>query len=120
MKPAEGFKKKQHTKYMAKKVLMIWSLTLLLCLGISSCEKQAEDVRFQEMADFHAESFGLYQVESDSVSRFSQKVDAFVVLHPTAADDPLYPEIQQNIQNNWLRMTISVDTTWAGENYYEY
>ena len=105
---------------MAKKVLMIWSLTLLLCLGISSCEKQAEDVRFQEMADFHAESFGLYQVESDSVSRFSQKVDAFVVQHPAAADDPLYPEIQQNIQNNWFRVTISIDTTWAGENYYEY
>ena len=105
---------------MAKRDLMIWSLTLLLCLGISSCEKQAEDVRFQEMVDFHAESFGLYQVESDSVSRFSQKVDAFVVQHPTAAEDPLYPEILQNIQNNSLRISITIDTTWDGEYYIEF
>ena len=104
---------------MAKNIIF-WSLTLLLCLGISSCEKQAEDVRYPEMVDFHAESFGLYQVESDSVSRFSQKVDAFVVQHPTAAADPLYPEILQNIQNNSLRISITIDTTWDGEYYVEF
>ena len=102
------------------KNIIFWSLTLLLCLGISSCEKQVEDVRYQEMVDFHAESFGLYQVESDSVSRFSQKVDAFVVQHPAAAADPLYPEILQNIQNYSLRISITIDTTWDGEYYIEF
>ena len=107
---------------MAKNIIF-WSLTLLLCLGISSCEKdveEIEDVRYQEMVDFHAESFGLYQVESDSVSRFSQKVDAFVVQHPAAAADPLYPEILQNIQNYSLRISITIDTTWDGEYYIEF
>jgi len=39
----------------------------------------------------------LGQTSADSIHRFSNKVDKFVVEHPSAADDEFYPAIQENI-----------------------
>ena len=85
----------------------------LLPLSFASCEKEV--VRYEEMAQYHQESLSLPSVATDSVSRFSQKVTAFVAQHPAAAEDPLYPEIQQNIRQALLRITITIDDEWDGE-----
>ena len=73
-------------------------------------------MRYQEMVAYHAESLNLSSAAADSVSRFSQKVTSFVRQHPAAAEDPLYPEIKKNIHQCLLRLNITVDDEWGGEN----
>ena len=89
-----------------------------LCLVVplfflASCEKKV--MRYQEMVAYHAESLNLSSAAADSVSRFSQKVTSFVRQHPAAAEDPLYPEIKNNIHQCLLRLNITVDDEWGGE-----
>ena len=71
-------------------------------------------MRYEEMRQYHQESLTLQQVSTDSVTRFSSKVTTFVVAHPAAQEDPLYPEIQQNIHQATLRITITIDDEWDG------
>ncbi len=73
-------------------------------------------MRYQEMVAYHAESLNLQTAAADSVTRFSQKVTFFVRQHPAAAEDPLYPEIKNNIHQCLLRLNITVDDEWCGEN----
>ena len=87
-------------------------LLLALPLALVGCEKDM--VRYEEMVQYHAESQQLPQVAADSVARFSHKVDAFVGVHPDAAEDPLYPVIQENIRQASLRFIITIDDEWAG------
>ena len=69
------------------------------------------------MRQYHQESLTLQQVTTDSVTRFSSKVTAFVASHPAARQDPLYPEIQANIRQATLRITINFDDEWDGEEH---
>ena len=93
--------------------------SLCLCLALlpmayASCgHSEAEPVRYEEMTAYYAESLTLTEVSLDSVGRFSRKVTDFVALHPAAAEDPLYPKIQQNISTASLRITVNED--WDGE-----
>lgn len=96
---------------------IIIGLIALLAVAFGSCTSEEVSPRYEEMKQYHAESLMLPMAPSDSVYRFSVKVDAFVEQHPAAKYDPLYPEIQQHIQENWLRVTIEIDTTWAGETH---
>ena len=87
---------------------------LLFALGLSSCEKEV--LRYEEMVQYHAESLTLPSVAVDSVGRFEQKVEGFVALHPAAAEDPLFPEILDNIRQALVRFNLTLDPDW--EIYY--
>ena len=90
-----------------------------LCLALAvlpllaGCEKDL--VRYEEIRQYHQESKTLQQVEADSVNRFTQKVDAFVAVHTDATDDPLYPEIRQNIEDALVKFVITVQDEWDKE-----
>lgn len=93
-------------------------IALLLLLSASfilpSCEKDVFDYSPQ-MEAYYVESKGLNSVTIDSVRTFSSKVDGFVAVNPLAKEHEKYPLIQANIKSASLRLTITVDTTWAGE-----
>ena len=67
------------------------------------------------MEAYYVESKGLSAVTIDSVSLFKNKVEGFVTIHPIAKEHEKYPVSQANIKSASLRITITCDTTWAGE-----
>ena len=91
---------------------------MLMCLTASfilpSCEKEVFDYNPQ-MNEYYAESKGLMAVSLDSVTLFENKVNDFVTTYPLAKEHEKYPLIQANIKSASLRLTITVDTIWAGE-----
>lgn len=89
-------------------------LLLLASIILPSCEKAVID-EYPQMESFYVESKGLNFVTIDSVKSFSSKVDGFVTTYPLAKEHEKYPLIQANIKSASLRLTITVDTTWAGE-----
>ena len=91
-------------------------LPVSLSLVVAGCSKEVQ--RYEAMVRYHAESLQLPFVPVDSVQRFSHKVDAFVALHPAAAEDPLYPAIQQHIDQAMQRFTITADPEWEGVYHY--
>ena len=103
-----------------KKLFTILSLMFfaLLPFVLGSCEKEV--VRYQEMVEYHAESMNLPAATADSVTSFAQKVQLFVSQHPAAAEDPLYPKIQQNTEQCWLRIKMTANPDWDGENDVEF
>lgn len=84
---------------------------LFLPIAFLGCEKEIP--RYAEMQAYYQESVNLAQTSLDSISRFSNKVDGFVALHPRAKDDALYPEIEENIRK--ARIVISMDDGSWGE-----
>ena len=64
---------------------------------------------------YYLESKNLPEATADSVTRFTEKVDAFVTVHPDAQQDPLYPEIRENIQQVWVQFQITVHDEWDKE-----
>lgn len=92
-------------------------LCLCLCafsLIFISCE-HLEDPSHLLMKDYFEESQGLSQASTDSVARFSTKVNEFTTRIPEAKNDPLYTRIQENIRMATLRITIKIEDEWAGE-----
>ncbi len=91
--------------------------TILLAFAISwltSCEKEVSDIN-PTMETYYMESKGLSAVTIDSVSLFKNKVEGFVTANPIAKEHEKYPLIQANIKSASLRITITCDTIWAGE-----
>ena len=64
---------------------------------------------------YFEESKGLFQASTDSISRFSAKVNEFTTRIPEAKNDPLYTRIQENIRLATLRITIKIEDEWEGE-----
>ena len=93
-------------------------LIFFIMLLTASCEKEL--TRYPEIQAYHAESLNLNVASADSVGNFSQKVQGFAVRHPDATQDPLYPVIQQNIQQNLLRLHITINDEWDGETTIEF
>lgn len=89
-------------------------LLLLASIILPSCEKVEFD-DYPQMESFYVESKGLTAVTVDSVKSFSGKVKGFVTTYPLAKEHEKYPLIQANIKSASLRITITCDTTWAGE-----
>ena len=88
-------------------------LVLMACFCIMACEKEVIDY----MENYYTESMGLKSVGLDSVKSFSTKVNNYVTEYPEEKEHPLYPKIQANIKSASLRLTITIDTTWAGEEH---
>ncbi len=93
---------------------------LLLPLAFASCSSDSDTIRYAEIQDYYTESMNLTQVTTDSVYRFTDKVQSFIYLHPDAYDDPLIPQIEANIRKACLNMTITVDPNWDGEIHINY
>ena len=80
----------------------------------ASCESY-EDPSHLRMKDYFEESQGLSQASTDSVARFSQKVNEFTTRIPEAKNDPLYTQIQSNIKMAKLKITITIADEWEDE-----
>lgn len=92
-------------------------IILLLLLTISfvtGCEKEVFDIS-PTMEAYYVESVKLPSVTIDSVQSFSNKVDGFTRNYPEAIEHNKYPLIKENIRLASVRITIQIDTTWAGD-----
>lgn len=97
-------------------------ILLLLVFAISwftSCEKEVYDINPQ-MESFYMESVQLPSVTIDSVKSFSSKIDGFTRSYPWAVEHQRYPQIKENIKSASIRITLEVDTTWAGVDTYHF
>ena len=92
-----------------KKLVLLFTV----CLMVIGCEKDVID----QMEAYYTESMGLQGVTIDSVKTFSNKVNNYVTQFPEEKEHHLYPKIQANIKSASLRITITADTTWAGETH---
>ncbi len=88
---------------------------MVLGISLPSCEKSASAEDYPIMESFYKESVTLPLVTLDSVKAFSSKVDGYVTTYPLAKEHKRYSQIQDNIKAASLRLSISIDTTWAGE-----
>ena len=95
---------------------MFSSLLLLLPFGVSSCEHY-DDFNHGVMQSFFEESQGLKQVPLDSIRRFSAKVDEWVKMRPESKNDPIYPEIEENIHQAMVTFKLEVDDSWDEDIY---
>jgi len=102
----------------SKGTLRTLPLILLMALLFVSCEKEL--FHYAEITEYHAESQQLDVATTDSIARFSSKVQGFVAQHPDAKDDPLYPEILNNINIAKLNITIIIHDEWDGETHIKY
>ena len=91
--------------------------SLCLCFSVlplfmTSCEDY-DDAPHRIMQEYLAESRGLDEVSTDSVQRFSLKVDEMVAAMPSMKSDPLYPQVQENIRQALLRVPILIEDGWG-------
>ena len=84
---------------------------IALPLAFGSCGKTR--MYFPELEEYYEESMELKSVSTDSIARFSAKVENFVVLYPEAKDDPLYPAIQKNIKSANAGFKITINPDWG-------
>ena len=88
---------------------------MVLGISLPSCEKSASAEDYPIMESFYKESVTLPLVTLDSVKTFSGKVDGYVATYPLAKEHKRYSQIQDNIKAASLRLSISIDKTWAGD-----
>ena len=69
------------------------------------------------MRGYFDESQGLFSQNSDSISRFSYKVNEFISRVPAAKNDPIYLKITENLEKVSLKPTITVNDEWGGETF---
>ena len=96
-----------------KKLLLLFTA----CLMVTGCEKDVIGEGYPEMEGFYVESCALPTVTIDNVKSFTIKVNDYTTEYPESKEHSLYPKIQANIKSTSLRITITCDTTWAGETH---
>lgn len=96
-----------------KKLVLLFAV----CLMVMGCEKDVIGEGYPEMEGFYVESCALPTVSIDSVKSFAVKVNDYTTEYPESKEHSLYPKIQANIKSASLRITITCDTTWAGETH---
>ena len=87
---------------------------MVVGISLPSCEQLSSD-DYHIMESYYTESLNLASVSVDSVKSFSSKVDGYIAQYPQAKNHRRYSQIQDNIKAASLRLSISIDTTWAGE-----
>ena len=96
-----------------KKLVLLFAA----CLMVIGCEKEVIGEGYPEMEGFYVESCALPTVTIDSVKSFTVKVNDYTTEFPESKEHSLYPKILANIKSASLRITITCDTTWAGETH---
>ena len=97
-------------------------IMILLAFAISwltSCEKEVFDIN-PMMEAYYMESMKLPSATLDSVKSFSSKIEGFTRSYPWAVEHQRYPQIKENIKSASIRITLEVDTTWAGVETYHF
>ena len=98
-------------------ITILFSIFIIVSFLCVSCEKEISH-DYPELQAYYTESCHLTEVTRDSVLRFTNKVADYVTLYPEAKDDPLYPEIIDNI--NLVLFGTWVNDEWAGDKYIYY
>lgn len=106
-------------QFAMKKEAILLIMYMVIGFSLLSCEKEVYDINPQ-MESFYMESVQLPSVTIDSVKSFSSKVDGFTRSYPWAVEHQRYPQIKENIKAASIRITIEVDTTWAGVDTYHF
>lgn len=81
-----------------KKTILTLSALLLACLAFYGWHPFMQQPSTPQMQSFYNKSIGLGSVSPDSVSRFVVDYRGYTMLNPRAKLDPLYSEIESNIQ----------------------
>ena len=81
-----------------KKTVLTISALLLVCLAFYGWKPLLEQPSTPQMESYYRESVGLEALPADSASRFIVNFMGYTMLNPRAKLDPLYPEIETNIQ----------------------
>lgn len=93
------------------------AITVLMMMGLAitlpSCEQAVSDSFIME--SFYTESQGLKSVSSDSVNRFSDKVNGYVSVNPKAKNHEKYRLIMDNIQDAILHISLVIHDEWDGD-----
>ena len=82
-----------------KKTMLAISALLLACLAFYGWRPYEQHPSNPQMQAFYNESMSLSSIPADSVSRFVVDYRGYTMLNPSAKLDPLYTEIETNIQN---------------------
>ena len=83
-------------------------------LIFASCETY-EYPQNEVLKGYFEESKGLFQASTDSISRFSAKVNEYTTRIPEAKNDPLYTQIQSNLKMAKLKITITIADEWEDD-----
>lgn len=98
--------------------LPIVAITFAALSFASSCCK-TNDRDFSVMLTYYNESIHLPTATSDSIHRFSTKVESYVIKKPEEKANPLYPAIKHNIsqaaKSSGLNIVIKKNTAWDGD-----
>ena len=105
-----------HTEYVRCSRALLCLCLILSGFFLGSCEHY-DDFDHGVMQAFFEESQGLKQVPLDSIRRFSAKVDEWVKMRPESKNDPIYPEIEENIHQAMVTFKLEVDDSWDEDIY---
>lgn len=98
--------------------LPIVAITFAALSFASSCCK-TNDRDFSVMLTYYNESIHLPTATSDSIHRFSTKVESYVIKKTEEKANPLFPTIKQNISQaaklGGISIVITIDTAWDGD-----
>ena len=103
-----------HTAYCRMSRAFYCLFLIVSTFFITSCESY-DDPSHLLMKDYFEESQGLSQASTDSVARFSKKVNEFTTRIPEAKNDPLYTQIQSNIKMASLKITLTIADEWEDD-----
>ena len=101
-----------------KKGLYIFVTCLMIGFTLS-CSKDDDDVS-PVMEAYYAESVNLNTASIDSVKSFKNKVSNFIVAYPEAKYNQRYSQIKENIKAASLRLNITINDEWDGEDFINY
>ena len=79
-------------------MLLTLSALLLASLAYHGWKPLLQQPSSPQMQAFYKQSLGLGSVSADSIGRFIIDYKGYTMLNPHAQFDPLYPEIESNIQ----------------------
>ena len=85
-----------------------------------SCSKDDEYEVSPVMEAYYDESVNLNTASIDSVKSFMGKVNNFIATYPEAKESNLYAKIKENIKAASLRLNITINDEWDGEDYIKF
>ena len=105
-----------HTKSRRMSRVFYCLFLTVFTLIFVSCTTD-EDPVHEVMRGYFDEYQGLFSQNSDSISRFSYKVNEFISRVPASKNAPFYIKIAENLEKVSLKSTITVNDEWDGETF---
>ena len=103
-----------HTKSRRMSRVFYCLFLTVFTLIFGSCTTD-EDPVHEVMRGYFDESQGLFSQNSDSISRFSYKVNESISRVPASKNAPFCLKITENLEKVSLKPTITVNDEWDGE-----